>query len=360
MHAGDHSYHNHKPTVHNKTRKQAASKTREIKIGYFNAQGKVGRYKKSIWSEIEGFLQKDHWDVLAMCETHWYGGVPVPSIPGYKLYHTQRSVDMKKGGGLAIYIKENIQSYQYQFPTLHPDDDSPYIATEITWIILPSKQGPLALGLVYLPSGRDNLNWRTKLHDTLLLQITHFTLQGMKTMLIGDFNGHLNQSTSDDLVGLDQNGRLLADIHNSGRMEIMNGKDICSGKYTWMRGNSKSVVDYVLMDPTLSPLCSNITIDEHQNRWSIGSDHCVIQTTLKWSYFKTSTTKKFTPRWFISQTTDWPSYQQKLQSNLKLWMTQYNNIYDGQDTDQAYDSFIQCIYQTADDTFPAFNTKPPR
>ena len=131
-------------------RRKARAGVRQLKVGLLNAQGKIGRYRNDTWQDLQNIVHKYNWNVLGMTESHWYGGVPGRTIPGYKLYHTQRSAPMKKGGGLVLMVKQDLASYVYDMPS-SITDAAPHLKSEILWVILPGKNSNIALGLTYLP-----------------------------------------------------------------------------------------------------------------------------------------------------------------------------------------------------------------
>ena len=50
-------------------------------------------------------------------------------------------------------------------------------------------------------------------------------------------------------------------------MIMLNDTDKCKGTYTWSRGQSKSVIDFVLVNSLAFGICDQIEINEQQEKF---------------------------------------------------------------------------------------------
>ena len=62
---------------------------------------------------------------------------------------------------------------------------------------------------------------------------------------MGDFNAHVGIMGEQEL---NYNGKIVLDIMTENNMIMLNDTDKCKGTYTWSRGQSKSVIDFVLVN----------------------------------------------------------------------------------------------------------------
>ena len=98
-----------------------------------------------MWNELTTIVEQTHWDVIAICESHWYGGTQGRCLPGFNLYQAQRPSSQKKGGGLIVMVKDDIQSFQIQPP--RTEADGPQGDSEILWVGVKGRGEVLAIGI---------------------------------------------------------------------------------------------------------------------------------------------------------------------------------------------------------------------
>ena len=81
--------------------------------------------------------------------------------------------------------------------------------------------------------------------------------------IMGDFNAHVG------IIGeqeLNYNGNIVLDIMIENNIIMLNDTDKCKGTYTWCRGQSKSVIDFVLVNCLAFGICYQMEIDEQQEK----------------------------------------------------------------------------------------------
>ena len=102
--------------------------------------------------------------------------------------------------------------------------------------------------------------------------------------IMGDFNAHVG------IIGeqeLNYNGKIVLDIMTENNMITLNDTDKCKGKYTWSRGQSKSVIDFVLVNSLAFGICDQMDIDERLEQFHL-TDHNLIEISLKLNYMHQS------------------------------------------------------------------------
>ena len=98
--------------------------------------------------------------------------------------------------------------------------------------------------------------------------------------IMGDFNAHVG------IIGeqeFNYNGKIVMDIMTENNMIMLNYTDKCKGTYTWSRGQSKSVIDFVLVNSLAFGICDQMDIDEQQEQFDL-TDHNLIEISLKFNY----------------------------------------------------------------------------
>ena len=195
---GDHDYNHQMRTkgggkgrrrkkTHRSIGKKKIHSNKMFKLCYANVQGKLGRYQHETWAEIQQMANSNKWDMMLFTETSWQGGIPPRHLPGYQAFHKQRPAGQKRGGGLAILVKDGITAYTWNPNREAWPQDNP-THSEILWLIIPSPKFDLAVGVIYLASGHKHKEWNEALHDALTQDIAALQEEGMKILLTGDFN----------------------------------------------------------------------------------------------------------------------------------------------------------------------------
>jgi exonuclease III len=180
-----------------------------LKMVYGNVQGKVNCNRKQVWKEIESQSIENNWDVIAFCETHWKMGVKGPEMPGYARFDNRRDLDQRKGGGVAIWVKNDIEAHEWLI-----DDKDREAGSEILWVVLRGGDKDIAVGVVYMGVQSTELeSWNDAILDNLKADIRCLKEQGKEVALFGDFNGHITKTSGGlaDWKG-DRNGRRVLDL----------------------------------------------------------------------------------------------------------------------------------------------------
>ena len=110
--------------------------------------------------------------------------------------------------------------------------------------------------------------------------------EGFTIMMLGDFNGHLGVKSKDNPHGVigdtcprNQNGSLFLDFVGKHNLSIINNFDNCKGTFTRSEGGNFSVVDFGIIEHSVSHMVGDVRIDEGKEL-AQGSDHSLIQVKL--------------------------------------------------------------------------------
>ena len=327
---------------HRKQTNQTTNSATSFKLAYTNVQGKVGARKTQTWRDISDLSEENKWNAIAFTETHRKKGGKAMSLRGYQVFEKRRSPEAKKGGGIALFVKENVQCYEWVNDRSESEADS-----ELLWVVIKGTHTDIALGIVYVGvQTTKNKKWNDDLYEALQQDITALKTTGKKVLIHGDFNGHIKNEGDDinDWSG-DTNGTRLLQLARTEDLEIVNFSPKCTGKWTWMRGTKKSQIDFVLADNKMTPHISQVIIDEDSEKWDIGADHSWMETTLKLEGWRTSPVSYKTKSWRINDNTNWDSFQKEINPKLDKWETKLQDR-DGTNLPQSYRELIKCIIDT--------------
>jgi hypothetical protein len=329
---------NRRPNKAESRRKEKEKeKVPDIRIAYCNIQ----RKGRTAFQELDNLISQEKWDIVGVVETNWREGYKKGGIKGYKLYKRMRRADMKGGGGIAVWIKEDYKGFDWE----QDEGDRLWQKDEICWIIIPREnQDNVAIGFTYLaPEGEKNVEWNNSIEEQLTQDMASLREAGNRVMLIGDFNGHIKEGDGGVRQGdnrTDTNGQRIKNIMRSQNLIMMNKSTKCQGKWTFMRKNQKSIVDYVLADEDVAEQIKGMIIDDEAERWTIDSDHSWIQVELEGEMQKKAKIRK-ERRWKIHAKTNWQEFQREMAKELVTW-----EAMEGEDesmADIAYSRLVEVL-----------------
>lgn len=162
---------------------------------------------------------------------------------------------------------------------LHSLNDS----IERLWIKVNINNVNITLAAVYMPNDGRDRDISNELVNTLLDETAKLEAEGQRVIILGDFNGRLNQFRKPGSQSY--NGDLLYTFIECSSYNVVNCMPKCTGVTTWRRGTQNSTIDYVLTNDRVSDSVLSMVIDE-ECKYSLGSDqHMIVLTMdkhLKW------------------------------------------------------------------------------
>ena len=180
----------------------------------------------------------------------------------------------------------------------------------------------LAIGVVYMAAGRDpvSVEWNRILIEKLDREIELLQEQGKDIMLVGDFNGHIGEPASGDRhrVAPDRQGREVKAAWARWGMEMVNRSKKATGKWTRMRGDQKSEIDFVVIQAECAHRINGLTIHENGELGMGSSDHNWMEVKIIHTGGKTALRGQ-PQKWNIREDTNWVGYRRVLEEKLQAW-----------------------------------------
>ncbi len=218
---------------------------------------------------VQKTILEDKLDVICCTET---GLRQKPKLPQGLLY-CGKPVKSGETRGIGIIIRKTVP---------HIDLSSTFEAKELEVAIVgvTLKEGNFAICAAYLPP-RDKETMIRKYREMEVLT-NNLRSQGWSPIWAGDFNSKIG----DDEFGISGNhpridaaGRELRRFVRANDFYIANRSPHCMGLWTRTENDSRSVLDYILLDETLAPQIKSVFVDENKER-NLFSDHCLVWADL--------------------------------------------------------------------------------
>lgn len=240
-----------------------------------------------------------------------------------------------RGGGIGFIYKSNNVSV-INDDLLNSKDDH----FERLWILIKVGAEQIALGVVYFPVDNDTRlrDEATELHNELIQNIGE--LQSDKILLLGDFNGKIEQFK--DHGKCSSNGILVENIIEVTELQLLNTDRKCSGRITWNRGPLESVIDYAMCSNGMYTIIESMVVDE-EKLLSIGSDHNFLAINARIPTILVKSGKgpidpDHVRKWNISEKTNWKAFELATKECFANW-----NIDDFSTVDEIWLEFKSCL-----------------
>ncbi len=339
-----------KPEVPKKRRRRGKKKTHRekgvLKIMYNNINGQ----SRNLWDEIESRTREQGADIICLTETHWKEGDKGQEVKGYRRYWRRRAPEEKKGGGVAIFVKNDLSAWEWE-------RQSESRSNEHIWIVVQGQSEEIAIGVVYM--GIDKYKgWNDKMEQALTEDLAQLEAEGKTIILLGDFNAHITEKdggvpNQDKKTKTNTNGGRLTRLMDEHGLEMMNKSTKCRGKWTRMTETSKSIIDYVLISDQHQEVPRSMTINDTGTGLAGTSDHNWIDLELNLTQRQDShgIKKPQTIRgWNIHRKTDWVSYKEKIEQYLEPWNNELEQLRgDTTATDTAYEKLVEVMKRAGEE-----------
>ncbi len=274
----------------------------KICLLYNNVAGKTRRE----WEALEEVVKTREADIVCLTETHWKEGYGGKKLQGYKSFVKNRGPEEKKGGGVAIFVREDIKSYERE---LKKND-----AVAVT---IKTAGGFLTIVNVYMSTDkREHHEQNRELLHSIKEEMVKVKREGGQLLMVGDMNAHI-QDIRDQVDGghrTNINGKLMQELMEEMELVQVNGTSKCKGRWTWGRRDKKSVIDYVIADKEVFECIEKMWIDD-DGIITIGSDHNFIEVTIEMMADRKQT--EYEPNWKICSDTPWENFQREYEKNRR-------------------------------------------
>jgi len=192
------------------------------------------------YKEIDQIIRKNV--ILILVETHWR--INKFKINCKYILEKRRNLNEKKGGGIMIL------SDKFKISQINLDSNSnDALAFELTFNSLKIKI--LALYFDVIDYEKNCL-----LEIELMKFYSRFCTENL--MLIGDFNAHLEFLDN----RTNKNTIILERILDNTDLLLLNTLQNCTGRYTWERKHSKTVIDFALASESVVQKIRSVQIDD--------------------------------------------------------------------------------------------------
>ena len=249
----------------NKNKKRKKQATQKWKMLYANIRGVKGKR-----SSLIEHLHAEKPEICLLTETLLQSDNAL-NISGYTFFGKARTD--RKGGGVGILVQNEIRNKIIP----HTSDRS----IEITWIsVQRQNMVPLFIGCYY--GKQESRCSKDEIQNEMNLlseEIEEFQKEG-EVMMFMDGNGKLG------LLGeqKSRNGLLLETVFEEHNLSVINKSEKCIGCVTRQdkQGETKSAIDFVVVEETLEKNIEKMIIDEAglvRMKGSKDSDHNTIIVT---------------------------------------------------------------------------------
>jgi exonuclease III len=190
---------------------------------------------RGIKSKMESLTEKiEEHEPTVFCITETHLGDKEPfEMEGYKIYRNDRD---REGGGTIIAVNEAIQN----ICTIVEKDNT---VGETTWLVIDNGKVKIRVGVVYAPQeSRTKKDVYKKLYKRVENQLDLARERGQKMLLLGDFNCKIGEWIEGNKPKVSKSGKLLQKMVTKQKLVVVNSMDICSGRWTRVEGESRSII----------------------------------------------------------------------------------------------------------------------
>ena len=170
-------------------------------------------------------------DIIGLCETNNVRGRALPMIPGYRVAHNDATIGAR---GTAIYTRQELEMRELPIRMQLETPRDRFTAITIQeYVIIEA----------YAPVNSEDADERENFYmdlETIADKLAE-ELPNHKHIIIGDLNAHVLGCHSNET---NENGELLLRLCRNTNMTI-----VPLPGPTFIRGETKTTVDYILMDP---------------------------------------------------------------------------------------------------------------
>jgi exonuclease III len=327
-----------------KTKRKKRNRRRvrkKIRIAYLNIQGKT----RSEWDNVRNNIRRRKWDIVVLTETHWREGQKGKRVEHYRRFCRKRTVGEKQGGGIAIFVHNKIKCWEWE-----AGNNDGLVDNESLWVTLQLGGIELAICGVYMAtnSGVQSSVWNNHIRDVLEADMQQLAGEGKHILMLGDFNAHIAALGGKE----DAEGRVTKDWLRENNLSILNTEQCCRGLWTWMRGESKSVIDFAVGDEWIKNSMGYMNIfDGSINlEQGIASDHNPMEIELGWGINKPGNVN-LPPgsdgvKLDISDKTDWSLFREYLSELLEGWESRFSMLaLEDHSIEQSYSELKEVIWK---------------
>ena len=163
-------------------------------------------------------------------------------------------------------------------------------AEESIWVVIDNSRTAIRIGLIYAPQeSRTSKEEYERMYENISKQITMAKEKEQKILLMGDFNCRVGERIVGNGKEISKAGKTFLRMIKNNKLTILNETEKCSGLWTRVEGDTRSVLDYMVIQKEDQHTLMEMNIDEKKEfaptRDDDGestSDHNTIITKFNW------------------------------------------------------------------------------
>ena len=253
------------------------NKLKKFTVLYLNIRG-----IKSKLTSLRNIAEELKPTVMCITETHLIEEEEL-KIEGYEWFRNDRNKD---GGGIAIAMQKRV----YDISTIVEKKRD---VEEALWVVTDNTKIALRIGVIYAPqesrTGRDEY---TKMYESINQQILAAKQKDQKLLLMGDFNCKIGTHIAGNTNEVTKSGRNFIHMIKSNKLVLLNGLEKCEGLWTREDGDTKSVLDYIMVNQEDESAITDVVIDEEkqyaptreEKNKDVTSDHNTMLAEFNWLF----------------------------------------------------------------------------
>ena len=120
-------------------------------------------------------------------------------------------------------------------------------------------------GIVYMPQEKlKSVDELKEIYKLIEEQIEAAIKMNERLVMMGDFNCKIGEIIPGNTSEVTKGGRILLKMINKYNLCVLNGEKICSGKWSRIEGQERSILDYVITKNEDKDIFTNMQIDEEK------------------------------------------------------------------------------------------------
>ena len=257
-------------------------------IGYVNIEG-LSRVKIA---EMEELILSGNVDFLVLAKTHCRGR-RFEWQEGIRIFEVQRKMT-DKWGWRAYVCNERLK---------RKSKSMDIIEVEIS-------QGKHVWNVV-------GTYWDVKdkeRNEKIAEELKRIVERREKVVVVGDFNAHLEEIDGRK----NWNGEKFRELLEEGRLINVNTTERCRGQYTWVRGDTRTTIDYVLADDKAWEKIKKMEVDEEKDV-DVKTGHSFIKVWVRWNdkYMRNKKELGVTKRFYSKKEDDLVEFARRCEEELR-------------------------------------------
>ena len=214
------------------------------------------RGTKTKTASIQEIVETVRPSLLGLSETKLKKGDGFELL-GYVVKRADRGGD-RDGGGVLFAYKEELE---HIMEVVKEEKE----LAEMLWLKLDNNVTRARFGIVYMPQEKSkSVDELKEIYKLIEEQIETAIKMNERLVMMGDFNCKIGEIIPGNTNEVTKGGRILLKMINKYNLCVLNGEKICSGKWSRIEGQDKSILDYVITRNEGKDIFSSMQIDEEK------------------------------------------------------------------------------------------------